>query len=109
VSKQRAIRRAEREAEAARARAARERAAARKAKRRQMVRRVMPRRPDRRVGKLYPRRSYGERVLIALAAVVAVGLIWTYVASFATRIALTATLLIVAPAIIVVAFGRRSH
>ena len=109
MSKQRAIRRAKREAEAARARAARERAAARKAKRRQMVRRVMPRRPDRRVGKLYPRRSYGERVLIALAAVVAVGLIWTYVASFATRIALTATLLIVAPAIIVVAFGRRSH
>jgi Flp pilus assembly protein TadB len=109
VSKQRAIRRAEREAEAARARAARERAAARKAKRRQMLRRVMPRRPDHRVGKLYPRRSYGERVLIALAAVVAVGLIWLYVSSFATRIALTATLLIVAPAIIVLAFGRRSH
>jgi hypothetical protein len=103
------MRRAEREAEAARARAARERAAARKAKRRQILRRVTPRRPDRRVGKLYPRRSYGERVLIVLAAAVAIWLIWSYVASFATRVALTATLLIVAPAIIVLAFGRRSH
>ena len=109
MSKQRAIRRAEREAEAARARAARERALARKARRRQLVRHVVPRRPDRRVGKLYPRRSYGERIMISLAAVVALWLIWTYVASFATRIALTATLLIVAPAIIVLAFGRRSH
>lgn len=109
MSKQRAIRRAEREAEAAKARAARERAAARKAKRRQMLRRVAPRRPDRRVGKVYPRRSYGERVLIVLAAAVAIWLIWSYVASFATRIALTATLVIVAPAIIVLAFGRRSH
>jgi Flp pilus assembly protein TadB len=109
VSKQRAIRRAAREAEAAKARAARERAAARKSRRRQLVRRMMPRRPDRRVGKLYPRRSYGERIMISLAAVVALWLVWTYVASFATRIALTATLLIVAPAIIVLAFGRRSH
>ena len=109
MSKQRAIRRAEREAEAARARAARERAAARKSKRREVLRRVTPRRPDRRVGKLYPRRSYGERVLIVLAAAVAIWLIWSYVASLATRVALTATLLIVAPAIIVLAFGRRSH
>ena len=109
MSKQRAIRRAEREAEAASARAARQRAAARKTKRRQMLRRVTPRRPDRRVGKVYPRRSYGERVLIVLAAAVAIWLIWSYVASFATRIALTATLVIVAPAIIVLAFGRRSH
>jgi Flp pilus assembly protein TadB len=109
VSKQRAIRRAEREAEAAKARAARQRVAARKTKRRQMLRRVTPRRPDRRVGKVYPRRSYGERVLIVLAAAVAIWLIWSYVASFATRIALTATLVIVAPAIIVLAFGRRSH
>ena len=109
MSKERAIRRAAREAQAAKARAARERAVARKTRRRQMLRRVTPRRPDRRVGKLYPRRSYGERVLIVLATAVAIWLIWSYVASFATRIALTATLVIVAPAIIVLAFGRRSH
>ena len=109
MSKERAMRRAAREAQAAKARAARERAVARKAKRRQMLRRVTPRRPDRRVGKLYPRRSYGERVLIVLAAAVSIWLIWSYVASFATRIALTATLVVVAPAVIVLAFGRRSH
>jgi preprotein translocase subunit SecF len=109
MSKERAIRRAVRDAEAAKARAARERAATRKAMRRQLLHRVTPRRPEHRVGKLYPRRSYGERVMIILAIVVALGLIWIYVASFATRVALSATLLIVAPAIIVVAFGRRSH
>src|SRR5215470_9072913 len=108
MSKERAIRRAAREAEAAATRAARERAIARKTARRRLMRRMTPRRPDRRVGKLYPRRSYGERAIIVVAAAVAIVLIWMYVGSFATRIALTATLVVAAPAIVVLAFGRRS-
>lgn len=109
MSKERAIRRAAREAEAAKVRAAREQALARRAARRRILRRVTHRRPDRRVGHLYPRRSYGERVLIVLAAAVALAFIWTYVAGLATQIALTAVLAVAAPAIIVLAFGRRSH
>jgi hypothetical protein len=109
MSKERAMRRATREAEAAAARAARERAAARRAARRRVLRRVTPRLPDRRVGKLYPRRSYGERVLILVAALVAVAFIWLYVGDITTRIALTATLVVVAPAVIVLALGRRGQ
>jgi hypothetical protein len=109
VSRQRAIRRAEREAEAAALRAKRARAVARTAARRRAVARIIPRKPDHRVGRIYPRRSYGERVMIILLSLVAVLLIWTYVDGLATRIALTATLAIVAPAIIVIAFGRRGH
>jgi len=103
------MRRAAREAEAAAARSARERALARRAARRRVLRRVTPRLPDRRVGKLYPRRSYGERVMIIAAAVVALALIWMYVSDLTTRIALTATLAVVAPAVVVVALGRRGQ
>src|SRR5262245_33680004 len=109
MSRQRAIRRAEREAEAAAQRVKRERAVARTAARRRVIARIVPRKADHRVGKVYPRRSYGERVMIVLLSLVAVLLIWTYVDGTATRIALTATLAIVAPAIIVIAFGRRGH
>jgi hypothetical protein len=107
MSKERAIRRAARQAEAAAARAARERATARRVARRRVLRCLTPRLPDRRVGRLYPRRTYGERVLIIVAAAVALVLIWTYIDGLTTRIALTVTLAIAAPAIVVLAFGRR--
>jgi hypothetical protein len=107
MSKQRAVRRAVREAEAAAARAARERAAARRTRRRAIVRRLTPRLPHRRVGKLYPRRSRAERTLIVALLALSVFIVWMTVDDLATRIALTATLLIAAPAIVVLAFGRR--
>jgi len=107
MSKERAIRRAAREAEAAAARAARERTAARRAKRCAMVGRLTPHRPDRRVGRLFPRRSRAERTFIVVIFAAAVFLVWVTVDDLATRIALTATLVIVAPAIVVLALGRR--
>jgi hypothetical protein len=107
MSKERAIRRAAREAEAATARAARERAAARRARRRAVAQRIVPRRPDRRVGKLFPRRSRAERTFIVVLFALSVFVVWITVDDLATRIALTATLVIVAPAIVVLALGRR--
>ena len=108
MSKERALRRAAREAEAAAARAARERAAARRAKRRQLLRKMTPRLPDRRVGKMFPRRSYGERVMIVTGLLAGVALIWWNFDDLLTRLALTGALIVVLPAIVVIAFGRRS-
>jgi hypothetical protein len=108
MSKERALRRAAREAEAAAARARRERTVARRAKRRRVLRKMTPRLPDRRVGKLLPRRSYGERVLIVVGLLVGLALIWWNFDDLSTRLALTGALIVVLPAIVVIAFGRRS-
>jgi hypothetical protein len=107
MSKQRAIQRAARLAAEQREREARARAAARRAKRKAVVRKLTPRRPDRRVGKLYPRRTRAQRVGIVLAYLAAVALIWYFVDDMPTRIALVAALTVAAPAITVIAFGRR--
>jgi hypothetical protein len=109
VSKERAARRAVRESEAAAARAARARTVARKAKRRQIARRITPSIPRRgRVGKMFPRRSTGERTLIGFILIAVLLIIWFEIDDLATRIALTAIAVLALPAIIVVAFGRRS-
>jgi hypothetical protein len=107
MSKERAKRRAAREAHEQAAREARARVAARRAKRRALMQRLTPRLPDRRVGKLYPRRTRAQRVAIALAFVVAVVLIWQLVDDTPTRIALIAAMAVATPAIVVIAFGRR--
>lgn len=107
MSKERAIRRATRLAEEQAAREARARVAARRAKRKTLARKLTPRLPDRRVGKLYPRRTRGQRVGITLGYLCAVLLIWYFVADLPTRIALIAALTVAAPAIVVIAFGRR--
>jgi len=108
MSKERAVRRAAREAEAAAARVERQRVVARRAKRRQIARRLRPRLPKRgRVGKLYPRRTRAQRSAIVVLFGVAVLLVWLTVDDLGTRIALTAVLLIALPAIVVMALGRR--
>jgi hypothetical protein len=107
VSKQRAVRRAARLAEQERARAARERTVARRAARRRVLRRLTPRLPDRRTGRLYPRRTRAQRAVIALAAVVAIGLVWLNVEDLATRVALTGLVLLASPALIVLTLDRR--
>jgi hypothetical protein len=108
MSKERALRRAAREAEAAATRAARERATARKARRRQVLRKVTPRLPDRRVGKMFPRRTYRERVIIVAGLIAGVALIWWNFDDLLTRLALTGALIVALPAVVVIAFGRRS-
>ncbi len=109
MSKERALRRAAREAEEATARAARAREVARRAKRREIKRKLTPKLPKRgRVGKLYPRRKPGERVLIAMVFVILLALVWYEFSDLTTRIALTVVLLLVMPAAVVIAFGRRS-
>jgi hypothetical protein len=109
VSKERALRRAAREAEEAAARAKRARQVAGRAKRREIKRRLTPRLPKRgRVGKLYPRRTRGQRALIGLVLILLLGLVWYEFDDITTRIAMTIVVLLVLPAAVVIAFGRRS-
>jgi uncharacterized membrane protein YbaN (DUF454 family) len=86
----------------------RDRVAARTARRRTLARRLRPRLLDRRTGRLYARRTPIERAAIALAAAVAVGLVWWQIDSLATRIALTVLIVVVSPALIVLMFDRRT-
>jgi hypothetical protein len=107
VSKERAARRAARLAVQERERAARERRRARRDAGRRVLRRLTPRMPDRRTGRLYPRRTRTQRAAIGLAAVVAVALIWLNVTDLGTRIALTALVALASPALIVLTLDRR--
>ncbi|MFG1777338.1 hypothetical protein ACGFIR_23280 [Micromonospora sp. NPDC049051] len=107
MSKERARRRAAREAEAARARVVRERRAARRSRRRALVRRLTPSLRRGRTGRL-PRHSRGERAAIVLLTLAAMTLIWTFVDDLALRIALVVLLLLVLPAIVVIALDRRT-
>lgn len=107
MSKERARRRAAREAEAAQRRVVRQQQLARQARRRALVRRLTPTVRRGRIGRL-PRRTRGERAAIVLSTVAAIMLIWSLVDDLALRIALVALLLLVLPAIVVIALGRRS-
>jgi hypothetical protein len=107
VSKARAQSRAARVAAAERERAKRQRAVARRATRRRLARALTPRLPDRRTGRLYPRRTRAQRITIGLCAAVALGAIWWWFDGLATRIALTALVLVALPAMIVLTLDRR--
>jgi hypothetical protein len=107
VSKARAQLRAAREAQAQKQRAARERAAARRARRRRLARALTPRLPDRRTGRLYPRRTRVQRITIGLFAAAAIAAIWWRFDGLATRIALTALVVVALPALIVLTLDRR--
>ncbi|MGC5051937.1 hypothetical protein ACLQ2S_10860 [Micromonospora sp. DT48] len=106
MSKERARRRAVREAEAARQRVLRERAAARRARRRALVRRVVPTVRRGRTGRL-PRYSRGERATIVALTLAAIVLIWLLVPDLALRVGLILLLLLVLPVIVVIALNRR--
>ena len=107
MSKERARRRAVREAEAARQRVVRDRQVARRARRRALVRRVTPTLRRGRTGRLY-RHTRGERAVIVLLTLAAAFLIWSLVPDLALRIGLIALLLLVLPAIVVIALDRRT-
>ncbi|MFI7214486.1 hypothetical protein [Micromonospora maritima] len=106
MSKERARRRAAREAEQERERAARARRTARRQWRRSLVRRLTPRLRRGRTGRLR-RHSRGERAAIVLLTAVAVIGIWSFVDDLALRLALVVLLLLVLPAIVVIALDRR--
>jgi hypothetical protein len=121
MSKERALRRAAREAEAERERVRRSRRTQRAGRRRALLRRLTPARrttrrrallrrltPARRTGRLYARRGYAQRVVIALATVAVLAFVWWQFDDLATRLALTALVAVAAPAAVVLTFGRRT-
>ncbi|HEX6873532.1 MAG TPA: hypothetical protein VF163_20735 [Micromonosporaceae bacterium] len=105
MSKERARRRAEREAARALAEQRRQRLQARRAWRRALIRRVTPR--SGRRAWLLARRSPGQRALIAGATVGALWSIWYLVDSWPLRIGFSLLLLLVLPVLVVMAFDRR--
>jgi hypothetical protein len=106
VSRERALRRAAREAATQRRLAHHERARERAARRRALLRRVRPRRG--RTGRLYARRALAQRIGIALVAALAVGFVWWQFDDLTTRLALTVVIAVAAPAAVVLTFDRRA-
>jgi Flp pilus assembly protein TadB len=105
VSKERARRRAEREAVQAVARAKRERLELRRARRRALVRRLTPR--QRRRASLLGRRSPGQRAAIAGVGIGLLWMVWYFVEAWPLRIAFTILAALVLPLLVVVTFDRR--
>ncbi|MEV4534964.1 hypothetical protein AB0J82_14150 [Asanoa sp. NPDC049518] len=106
MAKERALRRAAREAEAAKLRARRARVVARRQRRRALVARLTPKR--RRTGRLLARRTRGQRAGIAVVTLVLLALVWFLVDDVALRLVLTLLGLLCLPALVVVALGRRT-
>ncbi|MFE9205971.1 hypothetical protein [Micromonospora sp. NPDC007230] len=107
MSKERARRREAREAQLEAERAVRRRRAARRERRRALVRRLTPRLRRGRTGRLR-RHTRGERAAIVLLTGAALAGIWTLVDDLALRLALVVLLLLVLPAIVVIALDRRT-
>jgi hypothetical protein len=109
MAKERARRRAEREAAAEVARARRSREVARRARRRSVVRALTPRvRRRGRTGRILPRRSPGQRAGIVILTLLAIGGIWYLVPDPTLRLLLTVVLLFALPVFVVLALGRRT-
>ncbi|MCA2212365.1 hypothetical protein [Jidongwangia harbinensis] len=104
MSKERARRRAERLAVLEKEKAKRARSVARRNRRRALVRSLTPRR--RGVGRLH-RRGRGERIGIVVVPVLLVAAVWVLVPDLALRLVLSAMLVLVVPALVVVVLGRR--
>jgi hypothetical protein len=107
MSRQRAQRRAVREAEAAQARTARERARRRIDRRRAALRRLRPRWVGRRTGRLYARRPPAQRATIVTTALGVLVLTWYLLEPLAVRVGITVLVALAAPALVVLTFDRR--
>ena len=105
MSKQRAERRAVRQAHAAQAEAARQRVHVRRRRWRRLRARLAP--PRGRTGKIFPRRNRAQRAGIAVAVLAALAFIWLEVDALSTRIALTGLVLVGSPALVVLTLDRR--
>jgi hypothetical protein len=108
MSKERAIRRAARQAEEQRQREIRERRSARQRRRRALLARLVPSRARRNTGTLVPGRSTGQRIAIGAVAAGLLLLVWTQIASLGTRIGLSALIVVTLPALVVLTFDRRA-
>lgn len=86
----------------------RARAVSRRQRRRALLRRLTPRLPDRRTGRIFVRRSRGERAGVVVLSLTALAVIWLLVDDLALRLGLIALLLLVLPAVVVIALGRRT-
>src|SRR3954465_6550261 len=104
MSKERARRRAERQAVLEREKASRARKVARRLRRRALVRTLTPRIPSS--GVLH-RRSRRQRIGIAVVPVLAAVAVWLLVADDGLRIVLTAMIVIAVPAVVVLVLGKR--
>ncbi|MBM0227865.1 MULTISPECIES: hypothetical protein [Micromonospora] len=107
MSKERARRRAARQAELAAEQAVRRRRVARRERRRAVVRRLTPKLRRGRTGRL-ARHTRRERAAIVLLTGAALVGIWYFVDDLALRLALVVLLLLVLPAIVVIALDRRT-
>ena len=106
MSKERAQRRAERLAVLEREKATRARRVARRQRRRALVRKLTPQRRGR-TGRLHVF-TRAEKTGIAVVPLVAAAAVWILVPEVALRIVLIALIVLVLPALVVVALGRRS-
>jgi hypothetical protein len=105
MSKERALRRAAREAEAQKARVRRERAVRRRA----LIGRLRPTVSRRgRTGRLPSGLSRAQRAGITVGSLTAVTFVWLLVDGVATRIALTALIALCAPMLFVLTVNRRT-
>jgi len=106
MSKQRAVRRAAREAEAQRRRLRQERRDHSRARWRRLRAAALPRR--RRTGRLPSGLTRAERAGIVVGTLAALGFVWLLVDALSTRIALTALILLGAPVLFVLTADRRT-
>ena len=108
MSKDRAVRRAARLLEAEQKRAARAAVVSRRQRRKDITDKIVPKLPDRRTGRLLPRRTATQRAGVVMAAILALMLIWYLVDDLALRLVIALILVLALPALIVIALGRRN-
>ena len=108
MSKERALRRTARLLEAERRRAARAAAVSRRQKRRDITHKLVPKLPDRRTGRLQPRRTAAQRAGIVMFSLLAVMVVWYLVDDLVMRLIIVLVLIITLPALVVIALGRRN-
>ena len=82
------------------------RASARRRCRRAVAARLIPK--QRRTGRLFARRSRGQRAGVAVVTLVLLALIWFLVDDTALRVVLTLLTVLCLPALVIVALGRRT-
>ena len=76
-------------------------------RRRIAVRRLVPKVKVGRTGKLFARRSRGQRSIIVLLVLLALTMIWLLVDSVAARVGLSALVVVATPALTVLVLDRR--
>ncbi|NRQ36216.1 hypothetical protein HII36_30920 [Nonomuraea sp. NN258] len=109
MSKERARRRAEREAERARAIRLNEERQARRARRRALAARLTPRQVRfHRQGGLLARRRRAQNVLVALGLLLVQALVWLIWGSVPLSFAVFVFSLLLAPVVMTLAFDRRT-